>query len=137
MDMSGFELDAPVPDLPESEHLKSRALLLLETARREGLTLRELCHRVAASRGHLTVIGTPVQVADVMEQWFRAGGADGFNLMPPFFPGQFDAFVDHVVPILQERGLLRREYEGRTLRENLGLARPASRYAAAMETAAE
>ncbi len=137
MDMSGFELDAPVPELPESEHLKSRALLLLETARREGLTLRELCHRVAASRGHLTVIGTPVQVADVMEQWFRQGGADGFNLMPPFFPGQFDAFVDQVVPILQARGLFRREYEGRTLRENLGLARPASRYASAMGRAAE
>lgn len=137
MDMSGFELDAPVPELPESEHLKSRALLLLETARREGLTLRELCHHVAASRGHLTVIGTPVQVADVMEQWFRQGGADGFNLMPPFFPGQFDAFVDQVVPILQARGLFRREYEGRTLRENLGLARPASRYASAMGRAAE
>jgi N-acetyl-S-(2-succino)cysteine monooxygenase len=137
MDMSGFALDAPVPELPESEHLKSRARLLLETARREGLTLRELCHRVAASRGHLTVIGTPAQVADTMEQWFRAGGADGFNLMPPFFPRQFDVFVDEVVPILQERGLFRREYEGRTLRENLGLARPASRYAAAMERAAE
>jgi N-acetyl-S-(2-succino)cysteine monooxygenase len=137
MDMSGFDLDAPVPELPESEHLKSRARLLLETARRDGLTLRELCHRVAASRGHLTVIGTPAQVADTMEQWFRAGGADGFNLMPPFFPGQFDAFVDQVVPILQARGLFRREYEGRTLRENLGLARPASRYAAAMERAAE
>jgi len=136
MDMSGFDLDAPVPDLPESEHLKSRALLLLETARRDGLTLRELCHHVAASRGHLTVIGTPGQVADAMEQWFRAGAADGFNLMPPFFPGQFDAFVDHVVPILQARGLLRREYEGRTLRENLGLARPASRHAAAMDAAA-
>lgn len=136
MDMSGFGLDAPVPDLPESEHLKSRALLLLETARREGLTLRELCHRVAASRGHLTVIGTPAQVADVMEEWFQQGGADGFNLMPPFFPGQFDAFVDHVVPILQARGLFRRAYEGRTLRENLGLTRPASRYSA-VERAAE
>lgn len=137
MDMSGFDLDAPVPELPESEHLKSRARLLLETAWREGLTLRELCHRVAASRGHLTVIGTPAKVADTMEQWFRAGGADGFNLMPPFFPGQFDAFVDHVVPILQERGLFRREYEGRTLGENLGLTRPASRYAGAMQRAAE
>jgi len=137
-DMSRFDLDAPVPDLPESEHLKSRALLLLEMARREGLTLRELCHRVAASRGHLMVIGTAEQVADTMEEWFREGGADGFNLMPPFFPTQFDAFVDQVVPILQARGLFRLEYEGTTLRENLGLARPPSRYAAvAMESAAE
>ncbi|TCH98395.1 LLM class flavin-dependent oxidoreductase [Roseococcus sp. SYP-B2431] len=137
-DMSRFDLDAPVPDLPASEHLKSRALLLLEMARREGLTLRELCHRVAASRGHLMVVGTAEQVADMMERWFREGGADGFNLMPPFFPGQFDAFVDQVVPILQARRLFRREYEGTTLRENLGLARPPSRYAGArLESAAE
>lgn len=138
MDMSGFDLDAPVPDVPENEHLKSRALLLLETARREGLTLRDLCHRVAASRGHLMVVGTAGQVADTMEEWFRAGGADGFNLMPPFFPGQFEVFVDQVVPILQERGLFRREYEGTTLRENLGLPRPPSRYATApLDSAAE
>ena len=136
-DMSRFELDAPVPELPESDHLKSRALLLLDMARREGLTLRELVHRVAASRGHNLVIGSAGQVADVMEQWFREGGADGFNLMPPFFPGQFDAFVDQVVPILQERGIFRRDYEGPTLRDNLGLARPANRYTKAMESAAE
>ncbi|HEY4251543.1 MAG TPA: LLM class flavin-dependent oxidoreductase [Roseomonas sp.] len=136
-DMSRFELDAPVPELPESDHLKSRSQLLLATARREGLTLRELCYRVAAARGHLMVIGTPAQVADTMEQWFREGAADGFNLMPPFFPGQFDAFVDQVVPILQERGLFRRDYEGPMLRDNLGLARPPSRHAAALESAAE
>ncbi|MBS7809434.1 LLM class flavin-dependent oxidoreductase [Roseococcus pinisoli] len=136
-DMSGYDLDGPVPELPESDQLKSRALLLLETARREGLTLRELCHRAAASRGHMLVVGTAGQVADTMEQWFVEGGADGFNLMPPFFPTQFDAFVDQVVPILQERGLFRREYEGTTLRENLGLARPASRHAAPMGRAAE
>ena len=128
-DMSGYDLDAPVPDLPESDDLKSRAALLLATARREGLTLRDLCFRTAASRGHHLVIGDATMVADRMEQWFRAGAADGFNLMPPFFPGQFDAFVDQVVPILQARGLVRRDYEGTTLRDNLGLARPESRYA--------
>lgn len=131
-DMSRYDLDGPVPELPESDHLKSRALLLLETARREGLTLRDLCYRVAAARGHLMVVGSPVQVADAMETWFREGAADGFNLMPPFFPGQFDAFVDQVVPILRERGLVRRDYEGATLRDNLGLERPASRHAPAM-----
>ncbi len=136
-DMSGYDLDAPVPALPESDHLKSRAALLLATARREGLTLRELCYRVAAARGHLMVVGSPVQVADTMETWFREGAADGFNLMPAFFPGQFDAFVDQVVPILQARGLFRREYEGTTLRDHLGLARPASRYAKMVDAAAQ
>jgi FMN-dependent oxidoreductase (nitrilotriacetate monooxygenase family) len=136
-DVSGFDLDGPVPDLPESDHLKSRARLLLETARREKLTLRQLCHRVAASRGHLLAICGPEEVADTMQAWFEAGAADGFNLMPAFFPGQFDAFVDQVVPILQQRGLFRRDYAGETLRDHLGLARPPSRYAAALSSAAQ
>ncbi|MES2710450.1 MAG: LLM class flavin-dependent oxidoreductase, partial [Pseudomonadota bacterium] len=75
--------------------------------------------------------------ADTMESWFREGAADGFNLMPPYFPGQFDAFVHQVVPILQARGLFRRDYEGTTLRDHLGLARPVSRYAATMAGAAD
>jgi N-acetyl-S-(2-succino)cysteine monooxygenase len=120
-DMSVYPLDAPVPELPETEHLKSRAALLIEMARREKLTLRELYHRVAAARGHLLLVGSPAQIADVLEDWFTAGAADGFNVMPPFFPGQFDAFAEQVVPILQERGLFRADYIGRTLREHLGL----------------
>ena len=128
-DMSVYPLDEPVPALPETEHLKSRAALLLEMARREKLSLRELYHRVAAARGHLLPIGSPVQIADVLESWFRSGAADGFNVMPPFFPGQFDDFVALVVPILQERGLFRADYAGTTLREHLGLARPAGRQA--------
>ncbi len=123
-DMSAYPLDEPVPDLPETEHLKSRAALLLAMARREKLSLRQLFHRVAAARGHLLLVGSPEQVADVLERWFRAGAADGFNVMPPFFPGQFDAFLDLVVPLLQERGLFRCEYEGTTLRDHLGLERP-------------
>lgn len=126
-DMSRFPLDGPVPELPETEHLKSRAALLIAMARRENLSLRELFHRVAAARGHLLLVGGPEEIADVMEDWFRAGVADGFNVMPPFFPGQFDAFVDLVVPVLQERGLFRRDYEGKTLRDNLGLERPENR----------
>ena len=125
-DMSVYPLDGPVPALPETEHLKSRAALLLEMARREKLSLRQLFYRVAAARGHLLLIGNPVQIADVLESWFRSGAADGFNVMPPFFPGQFDDFVDGVVPLLQERGLFRADYEGSTLREHLGLQRPAS-----------
>ena len=68
-------------------------------ARREKLTLRQLYYRVAAARGHLLLVGTATEIADVLERWFRAGAADGFNVMPPFFPGQFDAFVDQVVPL--------------------------------------
>ncbi len=126
-DMSVHPLDGPVPDVPETEHLKSRAALLIQMARRENLTLRQLFHRVAAARGHLLPIGTPLQVADTLERWFRQGAADGFNVMPPFFPGQFDAFARGVVPILQERGLFRADYTGTTLRDHLGLARPADR----------
>ena len=124
-DMSAYPLDEPVPDLPETEHLKSRAALLVQMARRDRLTLRQLFYRVAAARGHLLLIGSPLQIADTLENWFRAGAADGFNVMPPFFPRQFDDFVDLVVPILQERGLFRADYAGTTLREHLGLGRPA------------
>ena len=76
------------------------------------------------------MIGNPLQVADVRESWFRSGAADGFNVMPPFFSGQFDDFVERVVPILQERGLFRTDYAGTTLREHLGLERPARRFTA-------
>lgn len=124
-DMSAHPLDEPVPDLPETEHLKSRATLLAQMARRDRLTLRELFYRVAAARGHLLLIGSPRMIADVLESWFRAGAADGFNVMPPFFPRQFDDFVDGVVPLLQERGVFRADHTGRTLRDHLGLVRPA------------
>jgi FMN-dependent oxidoreductase (nitrilotriacetate monooxygenase family) len=123
MDMSAHPMDGPVPTPPETEHLKSRAALLIEMARRDRLTLRQLYYRVAAARGHLLLAGTPVQVADVLERWFKAGAADGFNVMPPFFPGQFDSFADQVVPILQERGVFRADYSGTTLRDHLGLKR--------------
>lgn len=126
-DISGYPMDGPVPDLPETEHLKSRAALLTQMARREGLTLRQLFHRVAAARGHLLLVGGPAEIAGTLQKWFEAGAADGFNVMPPFFPGQFDAFAQHVVPILQARGLFRTDYTGRTLRDNLGLKRPPRR----------
>ena len=126
-DMSIHPLDGPVPVVPETEHLKSRAALLIEMARRDKLTLRQLYHRVAAARGHLLLIGTGTGIADVLEAWFRAGAADGFNVMPPFFPAQFDTFVAEVVPRLQERGLFRADYTGTTLRDHLGLKRPARR----------
>lgn len=122
--LSAYDLDGPLPDLPISDQLRSRAELLTELARRENLTIRELALRVAAGRGHHIVLGTPEQVADRMQQWFENGAADGFNVMPPYFPQGLEEFNAQVVPILQERGLFRTEYEGHTLRDHLGIARP-------------
>jgi hypothetical protein len=99
-------------------------------ARREKLTMGQVALRVAGARGKAVVKGSPTQVADIMERWFREEGCDGFNLMPPFLPGGLDDFVDLVLPELRRRGLFRTEYEGRTLRDHLGLRRPASRHAA-------
>ncbi|MFC7906225.1 LLM class flavin-dependent oxidoreductase [Streptomyces nigra] len=128
-----LELDAPLPaDLPSEdavEGAKSRYTLIVELARRERLTVRQLIGRLGGGRGHLTFAGTPEQVADAIETWFTQGAADGFNIMPPVLPSGLDAFVDHVVPILRERGLLRTAYgPRRTLRERYGLPRPANQY---------
>ncbi|MER5749921.1 LLM class flavin-dependent oxidoreductase [Streptomyces sp. NPDC002088] len=128
-----LELDAPLPaDLPPEsaiEGAKSRYTLVVELARRERLTVRQLIGRLGGGRGHLTFAGTPEQVADAIEEWFTQGAADGFNIMPAVLPSGLDAFVDHVVPILRARGLLRTEYGPRqTLRERYGLPRPANQY---------
>jgi len=93
-------------------------------ARREKMTLRDLYNVTAAARGHWVIYGTPKRIADIFEEWFTAERADGFVVMPAYFPGAFDDFVDLVVPELQRRGLHRREYSGATLRDHLGLARP-------------
>jgi FMN-dependent oxidoreductase (nitrilotriacetate monooxygenase family) len=126
-DVSGYDLDGPLPELPASEQLQSRAKLLTDAARRDNLTLRQLAQMVATGRGHAVMCGTPEQIADRMEQWFREGGADGFNVMPAYFPGGLDEFASGVIPILQKRGLFRTEYEGATLREHFGLPRPPGR----------
>lgn len=123
-DLSACPLDGPLPDLPATNSGVSRRDLLISVARREGLSIRQLYLRMAAARGHLVVVGDAVQVADRLEQWFVEGAADGFNVMPPYLPGGLDGFVDKVVPELQRRGLFRREYQGRTLRDHLGLSRP-------------
>ena len=129
-DISGYPLDGPLPDLPASDQIKSRAKLLTDLARREKLTIRELADRVGAARGHWMLCGTPDKIADELQRWFEERGCDGFNVMPPYFPGGLDDFVELVVPILQERGLFRADYAGSTLREHLGLARPANRHRA-------
>jgi alkanesulfonate monooxygenase SsuD/methylene tetrahydromethanopterin reductase-like flavin-dependent oxidoreductase (luciferase family) len=118
-----------VPDLPETNGGKSRQQLLFDLARRENLSIRDLYLRIAGARGHQQVVGTPASIADQLQQWFEEEGADGFNIMSPWLPGGLTEFAELVVPELQRRGLFRTEYEGTTLRENLGLPRPANRYA--------
>ncbi|MFJ9863484.1 LLM class flavin-dependent oxidoreductase [Streptomyces sp. NPDC101165] len=132
-----LELEAQLPaDLPPEsavEGAKSRYTLIVELARRERLTVRQLIGRLGGGRGHLTFAGTPEQVADQIETWFTQGAADGFNIMPAVLPSGLEAFVEHVVPLLRTRGLLRTEYDGRqTLRERYGLPRPANQYTASL-----
>ncbi|MFT7723898.1 MAG: LLM class flavin-dependent oxidoreductase [Roseateles sp.] len=131
-DLSGYPLDEPPPELPLTDSgQRSRQQLLTHLARDGRLTLRQLAMKVAGGRGHLSIVGSAADVADVLQDGFEQGGADGFNLMPPTLPGGLDDFARLVVPELQRRGLFRTRYEGRTLREHLGLARPAWRGAAA------
>lgn len=127
LDLTGLSDDVPVPEAPGTEGGKSRQDLLVTLARRDGLTIRELYLRIAGARGHWTLVGTPAQIADALQERFEADGADGFNIMPPTLPGGLNDFATLVIPELQRRGLFRTEYEGRTLRENLGLRRPEHR----------
>jgi N-acetyl-S-(2-succino)cysteine monooxygenase len=130
-DLSGYPLDGPIPELPETNASKSRQLLTIELARRENLTIRQLYLWVAGARGHWQLVGTPAQIVDQLEERFVKGGADGYNVMPPVLPAGLDDFVELVIPELRRRGLFRSEYEGRTLRDNLGLRRPVNRHARA------
>jgi FMN-dependent oxidoreductase (nitrilotriacetate monooxygenase family) len=124
-DFSACDLDGPIPELPAADTYHSFTRVLLAKARREQMSLRDLYSLTAAARGHWVLCGSPETIADTLQQWFEEGAADGFNIMPPYFNEGFDDFVDLVVPILQERGLFRREYTGPTLRDHFGLQRPA------------
>lgn len=126
-DCNEWELDAPVPallPLDEFKGPKGRYATILRIIETEQPTLRQLLGRLAAGGGHCTMVGTPEGIADEMERWLRNDGADGFNLMPPSLPAGIDDFVDHVIPVLQKRGLFRHDYETTTLRGHLGLAHP-------------
>ena len=132
-DFSHLKLDEPLtlddfPDPATVEASRSRAEMVTGLVRSESVTLRQLLVRLASARGHFTIAGTPEQVADLIEDWYQDGAADGFNVMPPLFPTMLDAFVDQVIPILQQRGLFRSAYEGRTLREHYGLKRPVGKF---------
>ena len=126
-DVTGHPLDAPVPPPPPDASSQTFSRVLYEHARRENMTLRDLYNLTAAARGHWVLCGTPKRIADTLEEWFAEEAADGFNVLPPYFPGALVDFVDLVVPELQARGLFRREYEGRTLREHFGLPRVPAR----------
>lgn len=120
-DISRYPLDGPVPELPPSNNSQTFSRTLLEMARRENMTLRDLYNLAAAGRGHWVLCGTPTRIADTLEDWFTGGMADGFMILPPYFPGGLRDFVEQVVPELQRRGLFRRDYAGATLRDHFGL----------------
>jgi N-acetyl-S-(2-succino)cysteine monooxygenase len=132
-DLSGCDLDGPLPDAAFTVSAKGSSTtalnITLNWARNERLTVRQLYERIAGARGQRTLIGTPSQIVNDMQEWFLGYGVDGFLFHASHLPGGLDDFVDLVVPELQARGLFRAEYEGATLRENLGLPRPVSRYA--------
>ena len=127
VDASGFDLDAPLPEIPETNASKSNQAQIVEHARRTGATVRELARKVGGYGG-LHMVGTPATVADRMEEWLETRACDGFNLMFHTVPEGLDDVVDGLVPELQRRGLFRTEYEGTTLRDHLGLPRPSNRF---------
>lgn len=132
-DFSHLPLDTPLSpdDFPAPsavEAARSRTEVIVDLVRRERPTLRQLLARLAGARGHFTFAGTPEQVADLMEDWFTEGAADGFNVMPPVLPAQLEIFIAEVVPLLQRRGLFRTAYEGDTLRAHYGLTLPESQF---------
>ena len=135
-DFSHLPLDRPLapedfPDPETVEAARSRTEVILNLVRRDRPTLRQLLGYLAGARGHYVTAGTPEQIADLIEDWFRDGAADGFNFMPPLLPPQLDVFSSEVIPLLQRRGLFRTEYSGTTLREHYGLAWPKSVFDAA------
>jgi alkanesulfonate monooxygenase SsuD/methylene tetrahydromethanopterin reductase-like flavin-dependent oxidoreductase (luciferase family) len=133
-DLSEYDIDGPLPDIPDHWGVVTGQTSLRNVvgwAREESLTIRQLYERFAGARGQRTLKGSPVEVVDDMEKWFLGYGVDGFLVQPAYLPGGLDDFVDLVIPELQTRGLFRSDYEGATLRDNLGLKRPLSRYATA------
>jgi alkanesulfonate monooxygenase len=126
-DASKFEPDAPLPEIPETNASKSGRERTIALAKRENLTVRQLAQRLGGYGG-LAMVGTAQTIADEMQEWIETKGSDGFTIMFPYLPGGLEDFCDKVIPELQRRGIFRRDYEGKTLRENLGLPRPKNRF---------
>lgn len=135
-DLRAYPLDGPFPEISETNAGQGRLKILSDVARKQNLTLRQLISW-ASSRGHMTLCGTAVEIVDEMESWFRSGACDGFMLSIPFVPEGVEDVMEQIVPELQNRGLLRREYEGSTLRENLGVSRPENAFAVGRERQSE
>ena len=135
VDLSGFDLDKPLPDIPVNSARVSAVESYVTISRRDGLTMRQMAMRAAAAKHHWTLIGSVQQVADQLEEWFLNGAADGFNLLASDVPHAIADITGMLVPELQRRGLFRREYEGPTLRDNLGLQRPANQFSMARDRA--
>jgi alkanesulfonate monooxygenase len=129
IDLSKYPIDGPLPDAPPTNTQQGRQQVIYELARREDLTIRELYKRVAGVRAHRILIGTAKDAADGLEEWFAGAACDGFNILPLTFQAGLMDIVDGLLPELRRRGLFRTEYEGATLRENLGLPFPENRHA--------
>ncbi len=127
VDASKFDPDGPLPEIPETNGSRSGRERLVEAAARNNFTVRQLAQRVGGFGG-LAFVGTPQTIADEMEHWLAEEASDGFNVMFPFLPAGLDDFIDSVVPELQRRSLFRREYQGTTLRDHLGLRRPSNQF---------
>ncbi|WBC01097.1 LLM class flavin-dependent oxidoreductase [Micromonospora sp. WMMA1976] len=128
--LAGYSLDEPLPPLPPVDEFpgqRGRYRVIKELAEREKLSIRKIIGRLGGGRGHHTVIGSPEQIADQMEQWFLSEAADGFTVLPPLLPEGLELFAGHVVPELRRRGLMREGYEGHTMRDHYGLPRPSGR----------
>ncbi|MCL6247858.1 LLM class flavin-dependent oxidoreductase [Acinetobacter sp. ANC 4945] len=129
INLAKFDLDAPFPKIEDADiNFSSRQQMMIDIARKHNFSIRQLYQYIASARGHWTLIGTPEQVVDQLQEWFENDAADGFNVLPPTTPAGLNDFVDLIVPELQRRGLFRTAYEGTTLRENLGLKRPENQY---------
>ncbi len=129
INLSKFDLDAPFPKIEDTDiNFSSRQQMMIDIARKHNFSIRQLYQYIASARGHWTLIGTPEQVVDQLQEWFENEAADGFNVLPPTTPAGLNDFVNLIVPELQRRGLFRTAYEGSTLRENLGLKRPENQY---------
>lgn len=129
INLSKFDLDAPFPKIEDTDiNFSSRQQMMIDIARKHNFSIRQLYQYIASARGHWTLIGTPEQVVDQLQEWFENEAADGFNILPPTTPAGLNDFVNLIVPELQRRGLFRTAYEGSTLRENLGLKRPENQY---------
>ena len=125
VDLMGSDVEKPFPALDIAKLTQSRAVGIVEDARRDGLNIRQVYERLVVSKGHRQIVGTASDIADNLQEWFEAGACDGYNVMPPMMPNGLDDFVELVVPELQRRGLFRTAYRGRTLRDHLDLPRPA------------